>query len=142
MFLKTKYITLSGVIYLYFKLMNFESDGAFVYRDMEEKKLNLFIYTVAQADLTSKENTIPAAESTAENSTKYTVLIFRNGMTYTALSSSEGLQKFFEGEDMHCLRKNTFVDLEKLIESFTKDDYANIMSVVNSKIDLLPIKEK
>jgi len=131
--------------------MKFESDGAFVYRDMEEKKLNLFIYTVAQADSFSKEysasestteNEDSVSESTTENLTKYTVLIFRNGMTYTALSTFEGLQNFFEGEDMHCLRKNSFEELEKLIESFTKEDYTNIMSVVNSKIDLLPIKDK
>ena len=94
--------------------------GAYVYRDVTESKLKLFIYS-----------------KTPESST-YKIIVFSDSKTYTAESTIDGIKRFIEDEGMQCLQTNTFEELQEKIPNFTKKDYDNMISVVNSKIDLFP----
>jgi uncharacterized protein YneR len=101
------------------------SCGAYVFRDKDENRLKLFVY---------------AEDDSSKN--KFSIVIFQNEKVYTAESSCEGINRFIADEDMHCIQTNTFEELQGKIPNFTKKDYENMVTVVNSKIDLLPVSQE
>jgi hypothetical protein len=98
--------------------MNTSEDGAYVFRDKEDNKLTLFMYT--------KEDS------------RYNTIFFRNKMTYTAITSLEGLTEFMTQENPHCMHTHSFEELRDIL-NITENDYNNLLNVINSKIDITPI---
>tara|TARA_Y100000389_G_C17461952_1_gene522427 strand:- start:1699 stop:2034 length:336 start_codon:yes stop_codon:yes gene_type:complete len=94
-----------------------KESGAYTYRDSQEECLVLFMYSLETDD-------------------NYNVILFKNGGTYTASSKFDGILGIMRDEDMHCLKTNTFEELESKIKNYTRKDYENMMNVVNSDIEL------
>lgn len=110
-------------MYLPTYIPEIHDDGAYAFKDSEDCKLTLMIYS-------KKENNI------------FNIIFFKNGMTYTAESSKEGIEMFFKSEKTFCLKTKSYEDIKKELHDFSESDYHNMLNIVNSDIDISEIKKE
>lgn len=98
-------------------------DGSYTFRDSEDNKLTLMIYSMKEKDI-------------------YDIVFFKNGMTYTAQSSKEGIEMFFKSEKLFCLKTKSYEEIQSELENFSESDYHNMLNIVNSEIDISELKSE